>query len=748
MLTAILLSASPFLLAEGNWPKSIKTAKADILIYQPQPDSMKGNHLYSRAAVSLTAAKSQNPVFGAVWMDATFTTDRESGTCTIYDLKVLNVRFPGIDTIDPARVKQFKDLLSEEAKSWKLDFSLEELKSTLAVSEAAANTSSNLKNDPPEIIYTKKSSILILFDGDPVLKEIENAGLKRVINTPWLVLMDMKDKQYYLSAGDFWYKSSDPVSSAFVSVATPSSAVSKYYEAMKQEMAKNGNPAPASGDKDQGSKPSAPPSVVVRTHPAELIQSKGEPQYAPIQGTGLLYMTNSGDDIFMTLDHNQYFILLSGRWYSSAALTGPWSFVESDKLPADFAKIPEGSAKDEVLASVAGTPAAKDAVMDAQIPQTAAVDRKSAKCTVKWDGDPKFEKITGTDLARGMNTASTVLLYKNTYYVCDNAIWFTGKGPDGPWEVATSVPDEIQKIPPDDPAYNVKYVYIYDVQPEVVYVGYTPGYMGCYVYGPTVVYGTGYPYPPFYGPYYYPRPVTFGFSMHYNPWYGWSMGFSMSVGFVTFSVGGYHGGWWGPPMYRPPYRPPYSHYYGPRAPVYHGGGNTINIDNSKNIYVNRPDGSARPATQPAGTTRPGTRQPSQQPAGTKNNVYTDRNGNVYRDNNGTWQQNKSGNWENTQPARQDKPAQTQPANRQPSTQPANRQPSTQPANRQPSTQPATQPQGGSGFNSGDMNRQSQARDRGTQNSMNRSTVSPASTGGGSRPAGSGARSGGGGVRRR
>jgi len=104
-----------------------------------------------------------------------------------------------------------------------------------------------------------------------------------------------------------------------------------------------------------------------------------------------------------------------------------------------------------------------------------------------------------------MNTSSTVLRYEKPYYVCENAVWFTGNAPQGPWKVATTIPDEVQKIPPEDPSYNVKYVYIYDVQPDVVYMGYLPGYMGCYVYGPTIIYGTGFPYPCWYGPYYYPR---------------------------------------------------------------------------------------------------------------------------------------------------------------------------------------------------------------------------------------------------
>jgi hypothetical protein len=705
----------PFGLFADSWPREFKLKEAKVILYQPQSDSMKGDHLYSRLAISITTDKSKEPVFGAIWTDAKFSTDRSTGSCTIYDVKMLNMRFPGIDTIDKTKVQKFKSMLEEEASSWKLEFSLEELKSSLETASVAQSASEQYKNDPPEIIYLKQPSILVLFDGDPVWKETGSGGPKRAINTPFLILQDTKEKMVYLYGGQYWYKSPDAVKSSFTSTPKPSAQVQQYYDALKKEMEKSGKQA-----QQANAKASSPPVIIVRTKPAELIQSAGEPQFAPIQGTQLLYMTNTEDNIFMTIDKNNYYILLSGRWYSSAALSGPWSFVASDKLPADFAKIPEGSPKDIVLASVAGTDAAKEAVLDAQIPQTAAVDRKTAKCQVKWDGDPKFEKIKGTEITRGMNTSSTVLLFKGVYYVCDNAVWFTGKGPSGPWEVATTLPVEFQKIPPEDPAYNVKYVYIYDVQPEVVYIGYTPGYTGCYVYGPTVIYGTGYPYVPFYGPYYYPRPVTFGFSMHYNPWYGWSMGISVSYGFFTMSFGGpvgYPGGWWGPPRYRPPYYAPYSHHYGPRPPVYRGGGNTINIDNSRNIYVDRPDRSARPAQQPSVSNRPaGDRtgaRPTQPGVSTRpadrstgaatrearpadrstggNNVYTDKKGDVYRDNNGSWERNNGKNWESAKPSTRETGSQNRSADR-------------------------------SSFNQQEMNRQSQSRQRGAQNTMNRGSV--------------------------
>ncbi|MEI7492728.1 MAG: carbohydrate-binding family V/XII [Bacteroidota bacterium] len=570
--------------AQDTWPRKFSTDWAKLIVYQPQTDSAKGDHLYSRAAISIITKTNKSPAFGAIWMDAKLVTDKEKGICTVSQVKLINVRFPRIDTLNASEVKRFDSLVEKEASKWKMEYSLEELKSASEIAHAAGADRPKLKNDPPEIIFLDQPSFLVLFDGDPIWKESGSEGLQIAVNTPYLVLRDTRENSCYLHGDQLWYSSQDPVKSQWTSVPKPSAQVLHYLDAQKKEAVKSGKPAEQIKKKSAKGRTASPLEIVVRTRPSELIQSEGEPQFAPIKGTQLLYMTNTDNNIFMTIDKNQYYVLLSGRWYRTEALSGGWAYIAPDKLPADFAKIPKGSEKDVVLASVAGTDVAKKAVLDAQIPKTAAVNRKTAKCEVKWDGDPKFEMIKGTELARGMNTSGTVLLLKDTYYVCDNAIWFTGKGPSGPWEVATSVPAEVQKIPPDDPAYNVRYVKIYDVKPEVVYIGYTPGYTGCYVAGPTVVYGTGYAYIPFYGANYYPRPATFGFAMNYNPWIGWSIGFSMAM--VTMSVFDamwYSGGWWGPSFYTPYYGGYYGNYYGYNSYSYYSEYTSVSIQET-NIY--------------------------------------------------------------------------------------------------------------------------------------------------------------------
>ena len=153
-----------------------------------------------------------------------------------------------------------------------------------------------------------------------------------------------------------------------------------------------------------------------------------------------------------------------------------------------------------VLVNVAGTPQAKEAVLDNSIPQTATIDRKKATTEVKYAGEPKFEKIADTDLEYAVNTGKSVFQEGTKYYAVDQGVWYEADSPNGPWQVSVNPPGEVDKIPPSNPNYNAKYVKVYDSTDDTVTVGYTPGYTGSYVDNGTVVYGTGYDYPGYSSP--------------------------------------------------------------------------------------------------------------------------------------------------------------------------------------------------------------------------------------------------------
>ena len=662
LLLFILLN-NVYVVAQKNWPKEIpiKTTGGKITIYQPQPETYSGVTLTGRAAVSVRKTATAEPIFGAMWFKAILNTTKDNRTASLESLTMTNSRFS--DSVKPEAIAQLNKMIESESKTWNLEISIDELITTVKAEQQIND--SGLKMEPPKIIYRDKPTTLVFIDGQPNIKKDTGLKMDRVINTPYLLFKFPDDGKFYLYAGSFWYSSSE-VTSGFANVKDLPSKLKELDKHIKDYEAKNKNIKAED-------RPKAPTEIIIATEPTELIQTEGAPTYKVIAGTSLLYADNTLDEIFKDVNTQEAFILISGRWYSAPNLSGPWTFNPSDKLPADFAKIPRGSEKDGVLSSVAGTPEAEEAIMEAHIPQTVKVDRKTAKCNVAYDGEPKFKKVENTELEVAENSSLTVIHSSDgKYYAVDNGIWFVSEKAKGPWEVANERPKDVEKIPPSNEAYNTKYVYVYETAPEYVYMGYTPGYMGSYVYGPTIVFGTGFYYPPYYGMWYYPHPVTFGFGFMYNPWMGWGMGWGMSFSFGWMSMGfygGFYGGWWGPPMYHPPchgwgwhggyygrpgYGGGYPGYGGggvnrpsqlPRVsqPIAGAGANRPNNINS-NIYNQRPGASTRDVNRSRPTT--GNLPANRGGSNLANNVYADRSGNVFRqDSKGNWQQrNNKGGW--------------------------------------------------------------------------------------------------------
>jgi hypothetical protein len=671
------------------WPKEIPAEKgATITFYQPTLEELNGNVLTGRAAVSHRKSDKDEPVFGVIWFKAVLETDKDSRMGSLQNFDITKSKFSTEAT--QQQLDSLAAKIEREVMKWDLDISIDQILTNLESNKTLNDP--YLKNDPPEIIYRNKPSTLVIIDGDPIVKMDEKMKMERVVNSSFLIVKE--EGKFYTYASGLWFESNEVLSGHKHTGKLPSKIEPLYQEILKSEKENNNG--------KEIERPTTPPEVIVRTKPAELLQTDGEPKYEAIAGTGLLYATNTLDEIFKDVESQRTFVLLSGRWFSATSIKGPWTYVPADKLPADFAKIPRGSEKDGVLANVAGTPEAEEAKVDAQIPQTAKVDRKTAKIDVQFDGSPKFTAIENTSLKVAENSNVTVLQAANgKYYACENGVWFVSSSPTGPYTVSDERPADVEKIPPDNSAYNTKYVYIYETSPQYVYVGYTPGYMCTYVYGPTVVYGTGYYYAPWYGYYYYPRPVTYGFGFHYNPWTGWSMSFGMSYNTGWYAYGGVHvsihfGGYWGG----------YGHYHYPPCHGwgYHGGyyghhrtinNPTINVNRpvtintgdinvgggrGSNIYKDKPGvstrdiqrnpdrgstpgkGGARPSQQPAGrpsggnaSTRPsagtqpagGTSRPAAPVSGNKqNDVFAGKDGQVYqRDNQGNVQQRNNNQWQ-------------------------------------------------------------------------------------------------------
>jgi hypothetical protein len=748
------------------WPREFTTPKGNkAVMYQPQIETFKGDTITGRAAVAVTKKGEKTPKLGVIFFAANVSVDRDDRSVEIRHIKVNRVRFPNIT---PEKEKTFAGIVEAEVPTWSLVMSYDRVLENVKVAEREKKSAEGLKNDPPKILFAREPTVLVTLDGEPQLREVEGAPLKLVVNTPLFMVLDTRSNRYYLSGGKKWWYEAPDAKGPWRSIGGPPADIADLAAQAAEAQKKDDADAP---DED-GTEAASPPKIVVATEPTELIVSEGKPSFKPVSGASadLLSMDNSESDVLLDVPSQQYYTLLSGRWFRSKSLEGgSWSYVSPDALPRTFSKIAPGSDVGDVRASVPGTDEAEDAVLDTQIPQTTAVKRAEAKLDVQYDGEPKFVSIEGTQTEYALNTSTAVLRIGGRYYACDNAVWYVADSPTGPWLLADSIPtEEVEQIPPSAPVYNVKYVQIYDSTPDEVYVGYTPGYVGCYPWYGTVVWGTGWDYQPWIGSsFWWPRPYTWGFHARFTPWSGWGFGSSWSHPFFNVSHGwggwfrpvgwgrpahwgggrgggwggGYRPGWFGPGGYRPPTAIVNNHWGnhpgGVRPPGWNravagsGGGlhrpvpgglprhgvrpgigfrpparnvRPLNIQN--NIYNRLPVRSREiPKLSPRNLSRPA--------AGRPNNVYADRNGDVYRRTKEGWQQRTNDTWRNsggaTRPAtRPGKPADKGPVVKGPRAQ------TVMPSAR-PMTRPAPRPE---------LERDFSARQRGEARSQSWSRPAP------------------------
>jgi hypothetical protein len=395
-----------------------------------------------------------------------------------------------------------------------------------------------------------------------------------------------------------------------------------------------------------------------------------------------------------------------------------------------------------VLATVPGTPQAAEAVLLAQVPNTARVNKKEIKAPeVAYQGEPKFEPIPTTTVARAANTDKDIIKVGDLYYMCYQGVWFMSRSASGPWTVAETVPKEIYEIPVSSPSHNVTYVTVEDDDDDdwVVFAA-AAAYTGVMIGWGCAVWGSGYYYPPYVGyggfyPAYYPHYPTYGYGASYNPWTG-----AYSRGMVAY---GPYGGAGVGARYNPrtgtysrgaaAYGPYGSRgaasAYNPRtgavgatrqgSNVYGSWGSTAvqRGDNwaSTSRVTSNVTGATTRVTQGSGGGAAVSRNPVGPGGSTvartgSGDVYAGKDGNVYRKgSDGSWQQYDGGGWTGAQPTQRSSSG------------------------------------AGSGT-AGDLNRESAARAEGAQRTRDAATARSSGSSGASsgtyRPSG-GARSGGG-----
>jgi hypothetical protein len=503
---------------DGGWPRSIATATGgEIVMYQPQVATWQNQQqLVAYSAVSYRANAKAAPALGSTKLEAETRVSLDARLVNLANLRITEAHFSTLSR------EQSQEVVAAITKGLPEDdrvIALDRILANIDSSQIIPKDVPGLKADPPKVFSSTRPAVLVNFDGEPVWSPIDGSDLKFAINTNWDVFQHDVTKSFFLRYETAWFHATD-LQGAWTPAGTLPASFSKLPADENWKEVKASLPGRALSASQR-------PTVFVSYEPAELILLQGAPRYEAVGKTDLLWVSNTESDVFRVGKTGPMFYLVTGRWFSAPGLEGPWTFA-TPSLPAGFKSIPLEHPRSRVLASVPGTAQAVEAVLLAQVPQTARVNRNELQAPdVTYQGTAEFAAIAPTTVQRAVNTDKDVFRVGDAYYLCYQGVWFTGTNAAGPWQVATTVPEQIYQIPASSPAHHVTYVIVEDDNPsdEWVTFAYAAGYTGLMVGWGCAVWGSGWYYPPYihYGgfyPIYYPHFPTYGYSAWYNPWTG------------------------------------------------------------------------------------------------------------------------------------------------------------------------------------------------------------------------------------
>jgi hypothetical protein len=634
------------------------------VLYEPQVASWPDQkHIVMYAAVSYTAKDTQAPALGTIRIEADTRIALDERLVSFSDLAITSSNFPTLSREQLAGI--VADITTSVPREERI-IALDRVLAAVDTSEIHAKNVKDVKADPPAIFFSETPAVLVNLDGEPIWSPIKDNDLRFAVNTNWDLFEHGPSKTYYLRIDGGWMKAPD-VSGAW----TRADALPDSFSKLPGD--DNWKDVKAALRSGQSGAAKQTPTVFVSKIPAELILLHGAPVYVPVTGTHLLWVGNTDSDIFRAGNRGPVYFLVSGRWFSSPGFSGPWTFA-TPNLPEDFKGIPIDHPRSRVLASVPGTTQALEAVLLSQVPQTARVSRTEVKAPdVFYQGQPQFETIAPTTVARAINTDKDILRVGDRYYMCSDGVWFVSETPSGPWTVSDSIPKEIYDIPISSPAYNVTNVTVESSDADSVVFETTAAYDGLMIAWGCAVWGSGYYYPPYYWgggyyPAYFPRYPSYGYGARYNPWTG------------AYTRGGAVYGPYGGAGYAARYNPRTGTYargaaawgpggargaaeaWNPRTGTYGRTRQGANVYGSwgatgvqrgdqwaKTARVtNRATGTTTRATQGSGgggaISRTGPQGRSMVGATGGGNVYAGRDGNVYRNQGGGWQKYQNGGW--------------------------------------------------------------------------------------------------------
>src|SRR6185503_77024 len=215
------------------WPKEVDAAGSKLTIYEPQIESLKGTKLSSRAAISVVPEGTTEPIYGAIWLEATLKTSVDGKTARPEDIKAVELRLP-------STLPGLREAAAREISRWNLVYDIDQVMAELRQLEERKAAAQALKAEVPEIHFRSHPAVLVTIDGDPEWRAIPNSPMKRLANSAFFIVEEADAGKCYLRVEPFWWTSA--------SALGPWQAAEDVPEAVDELWAKEPRPAMADDD--------------------------------------------------------------------------------------------------------------------------------------------------------------------------------------------------------------------------------------------------------------------------------------------------------------------------------------------------------------------------------------------------------------------------------------------------------------------------------------------------------------------
>ncbi len=290
--------------AATRWPETVEAGEATFTLHQLQVDLYSGAGLEGRAAVTVRRKGEKEPNYGVVFFRARTAVD--GATLDLEGLEITKGSFPWERDGGAALLALLRPAAPHTAT-----LPLVSVTASPAVALSARAMPAPPPKPRPRVFPSSGPAILVLVDGDYVIRPVPDSKVLRVVNTRSLLLQDPATSRFYLPMGSEWLVAPAPNAKWSVARKVPAG-----FDAVRKAAASEAGVETYShpGEAITGLlRAGKAPAVFVSTTPA-VLGGKGEKSASsPVREASGSAPARPGD-IYAGPDGNAYRPAGSGRW--------------------------------------------------------------------------------------------------------------------------------------------------------------------------------------------------------------------------------------------------------------------------------------------------------------------------------------------------------------------------------------------------------------------------------------------------